>query len=208
VHKNIRGLYKLPGLVVKRPFEGFYSIKHKEAGSYWFVAVNLLLFWISYSFVRQYASILVNDINVDAINSLADLLGIIAVFFLWCVGNWSITSLSDGKGTFREIAITTASALTPVLIIWVPAAIVSNFLTLEESVFYHLAITISLIWAAFLLFTGTLTIHEYTALKTAGVIFLTFISMLIIIFLFVLTVTILQQVWVFFISIYTELTFS
>jgi len=199
---------RYPLFILSHPFESFYTIKTQKTGKLWHVGVILILFWISYSFNRQYSSILVNDNDLSSMNSLVDLCGILAVFFLWCVGNWSITSLANGKGTFKEITITSANALLPILLSWIPISIISNVLILEESIFYHLVITISILLSGLLMFTGMLTIHEYTPAKTVGTIFLTLISMLLIIFLFILLLSLFQQIWLFGKSIYIELTYG
>jgi hypothetical protein len=205
---GLRLFEKYPLSLLRRPFESFYIIKTQQTGRMRHVFIILFLFWVSYSFNRQYSSLLVNDNDLDRMNSLVDLSGIIAIYFLWCLGNWSVTSLANGKGTFKEIMIASANALLPIILTWIPISLISNVLILEESIFYYLVISISIIVSALLMFIGMLTVHEYTPAKTVGTIFLTLISMLLIVFLFILALSLLQQMWLFGKSVYIELTYS
>lgn len=50
---------------------------------------------------------------------------------LFCLGNWTITTLMDGKGTMRDIFTVLSYAFVPVILIRVPTAILSNVLTLN-----------------------------------------------------------------------------
>lgn len=66
----------------------------------------------------------------------------------------------------------------------------------------------AILWFVLLVLVGIMTIHNFTLGKTLITLFLTFVAMIIIIFICVLLVTILQQLFLFFKSIYMELIFS
>ena len=111
------------------------------------------------------------------------------------------------QGTLREIFIATAYALTPVILINIPATILSNFMTVEEGAFYVLLIAISMVWALGLLFIGTMVTHDYTALKTA----MTSISVLVgigfTLFIGLLFFCVVDVIVRFATDIYTEVAF-
>jgi hypothetical protein len=67
-----------------------------------------------------------------------------------------------------------------------PLVLLSNGLTLEQSVFYHLPVQAMTIWVAFLMFFMIKDIHNYEVGETVSVIFRSVFTMLIIgLFLFV-----------------------
>ncbi len=169
--------------------------------------VILLLTWIMLSVRKQYASFLVNSTDFTTLNTLRDLFALLFVFFLFCVANWSVTTIMDGEGRFKDIVSTLAYSLIPVILIALFGSVLSNLFVIEEMAFYFMLISISIAWFLFLLFTGLLTIHNYTASKTVFTMVLTVFSMLVIVFLISLCMALLQQVYVFVRSVYTEIIY-
>ncbi|MGI6668849.1 MAG: YIP1 family protein [Acetivibrionales bacterium] len=193
--------------IMVHPAAGFYSLKHERKGSYLLTVLNPILFWAFYSINKQYAGFVVNDVDPLSLNSLIDLAGIVLLYLLWCGGNWAVTTLTDGEGKFREIAMVVSYSLTPLIIALIPATIIGNLVVENEEAFYFIIIWIAIAWFAALLFMGTMSVHDYTVTKTVATIFLTFAAMLVIIFLTLLVITLIQQVIMLFVSIYTELIF-
>ena len=107
-------------------------------------------------------------------------------FFLWCVVNWALTTLMDGKGTMKDIYIAAAYSLTPFLLAAVPLTIVSNYITIDEGKLFNLAYSIPVIWTFALLFLGTGLTHDYsfgkimftTAATVVGIGFACFVGLL------------------------------
>lgn len=196
-----------PLYILKHPFDGFYDMKHEKRGSTAVAFIYLFLFWIVYSINKQYAGFVVNQINPLTMNTLLDLLAIVALFVLFATANWSITSLMNGEGKFKEIIMATAYAMTPMILLYIPATILGNYVAKNEETFYFMLISISIVWFLILLFIGIMTIHAYGLLKTIMTFLLTVISMLVIVFLLLLMVTLIQQVLMFVVSIYRELIF-
>src|SRR5699024_5477222 len=126
---------------------------------------------------------------------------------IWCVANWSITTLMDGEGKFKEIIIATAYALVPMIIIYVITTIMSQFITREEAAFYFFLDSFALMWFIFLLFVGIMTIHQYTVAKTIATFFLSFVVMGIIIFLGLLSFSLIQQIYAFVETIFREIAY-
>lgn len=205
--KKIKEYFSLPRYVLFHPVDGFYNMKYEKEGHTNIIFVNLILFWISYSFLKQYTGFIINPNDPLSYNTFADLGYIVLAFVLWCVGSWSVTTLMDGDGTFRDIAMAASISLTPMILFFIPTAILSNFMTEDESAFYRVLIGISLVWFIMLMFSSVMTIHNYSVGKTFGMLFLTFISICIILFLAVMIASLVQQVCVFIKSVYTELLY-
>lgn len=189
------------------PFDGFYEIRNFSKGSIHVALLILLLASISFSLNRQYASFVVNDTNPLDINSLIDLLAIGLIFLLFCVGNWSITTLMEGEGRFSDIFISTAYSILPIVLLFVPATIFSHFVAADEEAFYYLFIALAVVWMIILVFIGNMTIHNYSFSKALATMLITIIAMLIILFLIVLLFSLVQQIYSFLRSFYTEIIF-
>ena len=193
--------------ILVRPIKGFYEMKFEQRGTVRFALLNFLFVCISFSFMNQYSSILVNDRHPLWLNSITDFVQLALVLLLFCTSNWAITSLTDGEGKFKEIIMMVCYAMTPFVVILIPATFLSNALTMQETGFYTLLINFSIGWFVILVFVGLIVIHNLTVFKTILTVFLTFMALLIIVFLITLLFTLIQQLYVFVYSVYQEISF-
>ena len=192
---------------VSHPADGYYWIRHQEKGSILIALLMVILYGISFSVNRLSASFIVNDIEPRSVNLVAELAGVLALYFILCVGNWSVTCLMEGEGRFRDILITVGYAMLPLFVTTVLATIVSQFVAENEEAFYTIIMGIGTAYSVIMLFIGIMQIHNYTMGKTLVTLFLTLVAMLIIIFLALLVINFIVQVYQFFRGIYTELVF-
>ncbi len=193
--------------VLTHPIDGFYEVRHRERGSALLAIITVILFSISYTINRMCASFIVNDINPRTVDLLSDMQGVIVIFFLFCIGNWSITCLMNGEGRFKDIVTVVGYALLPMVLTYIPATILSLAVSDEEIIFYNIIIWLGTAWAVILAVIGIMTVHNYTSGKTAITLILTIVAMLIIMFVLMMLYTLLQQVYGFLYSLYTELKF-
>ena len=190
------------------PGDGFYEIRHRGKGSVPLAFAFVILFSISFSINKRYANFIVNSYNTLETNSLLDLVAILAFFVLFCVSNWSITCLMEGEGRMRDIVTSVGYSTLPLLFALIPMTLFSYAIAADEEAFYYVVLGAAILWFVLLVLVGIMTIHNFTLGKTLITLFLTFVAMIIIIFICVLLVTVLQQLFLFFKSIYMELIFS
>ena len=198
---------KLPLYIMVHPADGFYAMKYERKGKLPVALVNMALLWLSYTVQKQYTGFALNNSDPAFINSLADLLVIGAILLLFCTANWSVTTLTDGEGSFRDIAMAVGYSLTPIILIFIPATVISRALVENERAFFDLLNGAALLWSAALLFMGIYTVHNYTAGKTALTFLFTCLAMLVIAFLAGLIFSLLQQAYIFIESVYREIVF-
>jgi hypothetical protein len=129
------------------------------------------------------------------------------LLILWSAANWSVTSLTDGEGKFKEILMANCYAMTPMILIFIPASLFSNVLAEGEGAFYFLAVNIAIVWFVLLAYVGMVTVHNFTAGKALATLFLTVLALLIIAFLIALLFTLWQQLFTFVVSLYTEIVY-
>ena len=198
---------KFPFHLIVHPYDGFWDLKFENKGKLRVAMTILLLMVVSTSLMNQFAGFLVNFNDPRYLNTLDDLMFTVLPFILFCVANWSVTTLMEGEGKFREIVIATAYALLPMILINLPLTFISRFMTNEETAFYWMLNTFGAIWFLYLLFVGNMTIHQYTAAKAVITLILTVIAMGIIVFLGALALTISMDIYWFVYDIYRELIF-
>lgn len=113
----------------------------------------------------------------------------------------------DGEGRFKDIIIAVGYGITPATVGYVLATLLSRVIADNEQAFYGLLIGIGIAYAVILVLMGIMQVHNYTLGKTLITLFLTFVAVLIIIFLALLLFNLVSQVITFFKSIYLELIF-
>lgn len=200
-------LIRYPLYVCLHPFKGYWDVKYEGKGRLNIALLILFLLTLVMILQRQFTAFIVNFNNPNELNSLDELQFIVLPFIIWCVANWSITTLMDGEGKFKEIIIATAYALMPMIIISIITTIMSHFITREEAAFFYFLDALGLIWFIFLLFVGVMTVHQYTVAKTIATFFLSFIVMGIIIFLGLLSFSLIQQIYAFVETIFREIAY-
>ena len=193
--------------VMRHPFDGFWDLKHEKKGTMGAAGTLLTLLSLTYVLMRQYTGFIFNTKRLADLNILLEVGSVIIPFMLWSVVSWSLTTLMEGKGTFRDIVIATAYALTPLIIINLPLTLLSNGITAEEGAFYYLFMAIALIWAGGLLIIGTMVTHEYTMFKTLLTAFLTLVGIGVVLFIGLLFVGVFGQVVGWLKDIYLEIAF-
>lgn len=206
-HYDEVGVIRNPFYTMIHPFNGFWEMKYEKKGR---VKIALLLVCLLVIFTiikKQYSGFVVNMNNLANMNSLQELQFIALPFLLWCVANWSLTTLMDGEGKFKDIVMATGYALMPLVIILIPQTLISNVMTQGESALYYLLDGIAYAWCLALLFVGTMTVHQYSPGKTLATMLLTLVVIGIILFLSLLFFSMMQQIVNFVVSIYREISF-
>ena len=193
--------------VTVHPFDGFWDLKNEKRGNLRVAFILLALTVFTYVAQRRYTGFVFNYNHIVKLNVLMEILSVLLLFFLWVSANWCLTTLMDGKGTYRDIVIATAYSLTPYILINLVLIILSHFFISGEGVFYYFFITVSFIWSGALLFLSTMITHDYLFWKSFFTVILILVGMGIMIFLLLLLASVVQQIIGLGFSIYKELSF-
>lgn len=203
--KIMNDFIRFPAYIMLHPFDGYEEFKRYKKANFTVAIVFIALFAYFQIFTYTNLGFLVNTNNPLELNSLEEIFGVVLLVFLFTVGNWSITTLMEGKGTYKEILMVTGYSLFPLLIIGFPSVILSNFFTLEEMAFFHLLMYIAYFLSGWMLFMGILNIHEYGLFKTILTFLATFVSIAVMIFVGLLFFDLIQQFIAFVVSIIEEI---
>lgn len=193
--------------VIFHPFDGFWDLKREKRGSFRVALIIVALIILTYTIEKQNTGFLFNFNRLEELNVIVDVITVLLLYILWCVASWCLTSLMDGEGTLKDIAIATAYALVPIVLINLPLIPVSHLITADEGAFYHTFQVVSYIWAGLLLILSTMITHQYSMKKTIVTVICTIVGMGIILFIGLLFFSVIQQISNFAMMLYKELRF-
>ena len=192
---------------ITHPVEGFEDMRWKKTGS-----VKIAFFIVFMLFLAGIAAERLYGFNhyvpYDKIfNIVPYIVKSFVIFGAWTVGNWAVCTLLDGEGTMKNICIYSAYSLVPYVAQLFITTFLSHFLIRDESVFLNIIAIIGTGWTAVLLFSAIRSVHQYSAVKTVFAIILTIAAMLIMLFLLILLLFLIQQVAIFFMTLFTEISY-
>jgi hypothetical protein len=192
--------------VIGHPFDGFWDLKHEKRGSVR-AGTTILLFTVVAFFYQAIGRGYTFNPRGDNSTIFMQVLAIVVPVILWCVGNWCLTTLFDGEGSFKDIFIATSYCLLPVPITVIPCTLISNFVIDTEVEILSFVETLGIIYMVILVFIGMMVTHDYTMGKniitTAG----TIIAMVFIMFVAALFSTLLIKIVGFVSNIVVELKY-
>ena len=191
--------------VIFHPFKGFWELKAEKRGTVG-AATSVLTALIAVYILRyQFTGFVLNYNEPNEMNVFMQISYVLFPFLVWCTANWSVTTLMDGEGTFRDIYIASAFALVPLLIINIPQLILSQVLVEDELVIYTLLDSAAMIWTTFLMIVALMTVHQYSMPRTIATAAITVVTMIVILVILLLFFSLLSQVWAFVRLLYFEL---
>ncbi len=192
---------------ITHPLDGFWDLTHEKRGSLAAANTILILTLICRIMKLQYTGFVFLHVYWEGINIFLYLASILFPLALWCVGNWGLTTLFDGKGTLKQVYMATCYGMTPYPLIQFPLIIFSNVVTADEAAFYYVLSGFSLLWAAVLILSAMMEIHEYTMRKTILFTVGSLFAMLVMVFILLLFFSMISQGVAYFVSLFREIMF-
>lgn len=192
--------------LIFHPFDGFWDLKHEQRGSVRAGIVYVIITIITFFYQSVGTGYIFNPTG-NFMNIFAQIASVAVPLLLWVVGNWCLTTLFDGEGSFKDIFIATTYSLLPVPMLVIPSVILSNILAENEGQMITLLVGIAFAWAGMLIFFGMMVTHDYSLLKNVTTTLGTIVAMAFIIFVAVLFTSLVAKMVSFISSIIVELTY-
>ena len=199
--------YQYGSYVMLHPFDGFWDLKREKRGNMKSALLIAGLFFVLYAVRLQFGGYITTGTTPSEVNVLYNVALIFLPLCFWVIANWCITTLMDGKGTFKDIVIATCYALKPYVLLSIPMLLVSRIIGEDELVFYNFANAVIIIWVFVLLFVGLMITHDYSLSKAVLSVVLILVGICLIIFIMLLFIHIIQEVYLFVYNSYSEVAF-
>ncbi len=172
---------------VIHPFDSFYRLKYKGAGSLGVAFLLMLLYYVAMVVSEIYSGFSFSIFDPADYNSLLTLVRTIGLVVVWTAVNWGVCILAQGKGYLKEIFMVTCYALIPEIIGCVLKLILTNILVPEEAAIMTILMVCCHILTAVVLCVGIMAVHEYdffrflwtTVVSVLGILLIVFIIFMI-----------------------------
>ena len=195
---------KNPFLMINHPVETMEDLKYKKNGSTIYATLLLIAFSVSAIIQEVATGFIFSTLRIKDFNILIVLCTSGLLVLLFVVGNWSLCTLLNGEGRMVDIYIMICYNLTPLIGYNIISTIFSRFLVEDVYTFVTIAGVCVQIWFIILMFYGLMVIHNYTFWGTFLNAIASLVAMAVIFFLMFLFVVLMQQLYVFILTIYTE----
>lgn len=193
--------------VLRHPVDGFWDLKNEKRGRVWVSTLLILLTVAAFAMERGLTGFALAAQPFSQLDWSHELKLVLIPLVLFLVANMSVTSLMDGKGSFRQLYTAVGYVLTPLVLVKIPVTLISGFLTADEAIYVNLLSALAVIYAGLLLLAALSGTHEYSGGKTVGVALLTGVVMVIICFICVLFFFLLSEIAGFLYTIVEEMRY-
>ncbi len=205
--KNFGADLKYAFHVICHPLDGFWDLKHEKRGRAYIAVLFLLMYVITSILNKQFNNYTFNEFKVfpEDINIVGTFFTTALVVVIWVASNWGLTTLFDGEGSMKDVFLYTGYSMLPLVLSQIILIPLTNILTVNEATIVTLVTVLGYGWSALLLYTGTMTTHQYSGGKTFIILLAILLGMVIIVFLGILFFFLVQEIWNFIYTIYREL---
>lgn len=197
--------FKYLTYTIFHPFDAFYEIKWRKKGNMLLATLLLLLFGITFVLQAQYNGFIMNTNLKFKINSLVIIIINIVPILLFVVSNWSVSTLYNGKAKMKDLYLLSCYSLFPVILINLISIPLSNIVIMEEVPLLVSLQSFGFAWFIFLMFTGLITMQEFTIQENIMTLLATLVAAIVIIFLLALYFSLMEQLFIFLTTIVKEL---
>lgn len=175
VLKDVFYAFRIP----KHPLDRYYDIRVGKSGSVIGATILYGLFFLIYMLYLTgkgfiYQKTAVEDMDINAI-----VLGFFTILGLFVICNYLVTSIKDGDGDFKQVYMTPAYGLVPVMVSMTVVTVASYGLTYNEAFLLTVTLWIGIVWSVVNVFVGFMTIHDYTVRENMASLILTVVFMMI-----------------------------
>ena len=194
-------------MMLRNPYDACYGIKREKRASYLSAFILLMTFFVLYVANKYFSGFLFKMMPDGYFELLNDFLLVFGAFALLTICCYLVCTITDGEARFRDIVITAAYALIPMIIFLPIKLLLTNVLTFNEEFFITMIDVVSIGWTALLIVLMLMYQNDYTLKQTFKTIFLTLFCVLVVVALLVVLYMLISQLVDFIVSIYGEVVY-
>lgn len=194
-------------MMLRNPYDACYGIKREKRASFLSAFVVLFTFFVLYVANKYFSGFLFKSVPDGQYELFNDFAIIFGVFFLLTICCYLVCTITDGEARFRDIFISAAYALAPMIVFLPIELVLSNVLTFNEEFFITLMQVVSVGWTVLLMVLMLMYQNDYSLGKTIKTIFITAFCVLVVVALIVVLYMLISQLVDFITSIYGEVVY-
>ena len=192
--------------VLKKPSDGYYSIKRENKGSYLSASIYYVLFFMMYIIYIYETSFLFNNVIAARIDIVEEAVSIFIPILLFVLANYLVSSIRDGEGRFRDVYIGLSTVLIPAIVMLPFATLVSQGISLNEAFIFDFIMGILYVLTFFYLIFMIKEIHYYEVKQTISNILISIFTALMIVVVVFIVYLLLGEVVTLVLDIIREVT--
>lgn len=204
-NKQVRK-YTLVFHIMKHPIDSNYEIKREKRADYLSATIVLFVLFIEYLLYLSLSGYIFTG-NVENINLGMEAAKFFGLIFLFIFSNYLVSTLHNGEGWFKDVYISVIYSLSPMIILLPFYIILTNLLTLNETILLDILGFVMITYTLVLVFVAVREIHNYEIKETFKNIFITLFTMAIIIIVGFIVYVFGNQLIDFLISWFKEVFF-
>ncbi len=192
--------------MLAHPIDVFYDIKHRHRATYLSATTIYVIFILMTIIATILPSFLFRTVAIENFSLLRHVGLYGGLLVLLVFSNYLIATLHDGEGWFKDVYIGFAYSLAPYIFLTIPIVISSYGFTLFESFIYQFMWVVAQGWTILYFLIMLKEIHGYSIKQIVFNLFLTSITMILIILLLFVSYLLLSQVFDYFVSLIREVS--
>ena len=197
-----------PFYIARHPIDGFEDLRFQWRNRQIYYSIGILfLFFISRVVERQSTGFILNTNKPEDLNIGMVLLQTVVIALLFVASNWAVTTFTNGEGSLRKIFYGTCYSLLPYSISIIIKAIASNFITYDETAILNVITYMGTLWSIWLLMNMVKGVHQFRMAGSVLTIVCTVAFMIVVAVLIALSISLIQQFYVFLLSVYNEIAY-
>lgn len=192
------------GNMLRHPIDSLYYLNRGERGSVKSASALYLLALAVFSADMLLRGFIFRTPLADTVSPFYLMIGFLAAVGLFVIGNYMVSSINDGRGSFKNVYITTAYSFAP-YICFTPIIIALTYiLSLNERFLVSFPWAVILIWTGVMIFISASETHAYSFRATVKNLFLTVFFMLVCVAVAALVYIFWKQIIIFISEVFGE----
>lgn len=190
--------------ILKHPFDTYLSIRHMKVASVksaWIVFGAFILVYI----IDLYGMGFLFRTNASLV--WIEIVIMTAIFGLFVIVNYLVSSLADGEGRLKDVFIASSYSLMPFVVFILPMTLLTHVLTYNEVFIFNFYRMVIVLWTFLLLLVSITAIHNYTFFETMKNTVIIIFGMFLTVLLGVLIYSFIGQLWIFIVSLLKEVIY-
>jgi len=155
--------------ILSHPVSTLNDIVERGQVRFWFAALLIILGFFVRVYGKSVESFMFSENMYYYVNVRSELTHYFVLWLLWVLSSYLAGSVMKGEGSLRKVFIVNAYAMVPFILFNIPIKLLSNVLTLQESIIYTSLGTGVAIWVGVLMLISLQTVHNYNLKETITV---------------------------------------